>query len=181
MPSFALRFSKSKVPYWAARYSYPGEAKIERDVGLAARNRGCFTKPEFVALCYWKTPRTQSRVDANEAELIEEATRIALSTPYERLRIGTLTLLYGVSWPTASVVLHFAHRDPYPILDFRALWSLGHEKPPAFYTFDFWWEYVQHCRALAKQCGVSMRVLDRALWQFSKENQTQERRHFNEG
>jgi hypothetical protein len=68
-------------------------------------------------------------------------------------------------------MLHFAHRDLYPILDFRALWSLGHEKPPAFYTFDFWWEYVQSCRARAKECGVSMRVLDRALWQFSKENQ----------
>jgi len=181
MPSFALRFSKSKVPYWAARYSYPGKAEIERDIGLATRNRGHFTKPEFVALCYWKTPRTRSRVNANSAALIKDVTKIALSTSHERLRIGVLTLLHGVSWPTASVVLHFTHRDPYPILDFRALWSLGVKKKPAFYTFDFWWEYVQFCRTLACECGVSIRVLDRALWQFSKENQTQERRHFNEG
>ncbi|MBE3100126.1 MAG: hypothetical protein IMZ44_23655 [Planctomycetes bacterium] len=170
-PSFRLRFARTAVSAWAARYSFPGEDRIAKEVGPAAKKRGYFTKPEFVELCYWKSPRTQSRVDTNSAELIQDATRIALSTPHERLRIGVPRLLYGVSWPTASVVLHFAHRDPYPILDFRALWSLGYEKPPAFYTFDFWWEYVQFCRALAKECGVSMRVLDRALWQFSKERQ----------
>lgn len=170
MVSFSLRFAKSDVNQLASRYSYAGESGIEK-IGQGVKRRGHFTKPEFLALCYWKSPRTQSRVDANPAALVHDTTRIALSTPHERLRVGVLTQLQGVSWPTASVVLHFAHRDPYPILDFRALWSLGHEKPPVFHTFDFWWEYVQYCRSLAKQCEVSMRVLDRALWQFSKENQ----------
>ena len=88
----------------------------------------------------------------------------------ERLRIGALRCLSGVEWPTASVLLHLAHKEHYPILDFRALWSLGFDKPPA-YTFDFWKKYVQTCRRLAKQQGVDMRTLDRALWQYSKENQ----------
>jgi hypothetical protein len=74
--------------------------------------------------------------------------------------------LHGVSWPTASVFLHFAGRDRYPILDYRALWSLGIEKPIA-YTFDFWWHYTLFCRKLADEAYVSMRTLDRALWQFS--------------
>ena len=171
MPSFVLKFRKVDIHKWASRYSYAGEHHIEKKIGPAAKNRGYFTKPEFLTLCYWKSPRTQSRVNANSAALIKDATRIALSTPHERLRIGALTLLYGVSWPTASTVLHFAHRDPYPIIDFRALWSLGHEERPTFYTFDFWWEYVTTCRALAKECGLSMRLLDQALWQYSKENQ----------
>jgi hypothetical protein len=171
MASLSLQFAKSDVGRIADRYSYPGEERIGKVVGPTAKRRGYFTKPEFLALCHWKTPRTQSRVDSNSAALIEESTRIALSTPHERLRIGVLLLLHGVSWPTASVVLHFAHRDPYPILDYRALWSLGIVKKPAFYTFDFWWKYVQFCRELAKECRVSMRVLDQALWQFSKDNQ----------
>ena len=58
----------------------------------------------------------------------------------------------------------------YPIIDYRALWSLGVTDPPP-YTFDFWWAYTEHCRALAKKYRASMRVLDRALWQYSKENQ----------
>jgi len=31
-----------------------------------------------------------------------------------------------------------------------------------YYSFSFWRDYVQACRALAAQCGVSMRDLDRA-------------------
>jgi hypothetical protein len=72
------------------------------------------------------------------------------------------------------VLLHFGHTDPYPILDFRALWSLGVDVPAdahGFYDFPLWWEYTKFCRDLADACGVPMRVLDRALWRYSKENQ----------
>ena len=74
--------------------------------------------------------------------------------------------------PTASVLLHLAHRDPYPILDVRAIWSLGVEKQPSSYSFEFWWAYTAKCRSLAMEAGIPMRVLDRALWQFSRENQS---------
>lgn len=171
MPKFKLRFDEALISELSNRYTYPLENEMIDEIGPRAKKRGYFTKEEFKTLCRWKTQRSKSRVDSNPAGFIEEATRIALSTPFEELRIGVLTLLHGVSWPTASVVLHFAHKDPYPIIDFRALWSLGIENRPQFYTFDYWWKYVQACRELAKRCAVSMRDLDRALWQFSKENQ----------
>ena len=94
-----------------------------------------------------------------------------MCSPSDRLRIEVLTLLNGVSWPTASVLLHVGHADRDPILDFRALWSLGVEGLPNQYTFPIWWSYVQVCRELAASAAVSMRTLDRALWQFSKEHQ----------
>ena len=103
-------------------------------------------------------------------EFIRDVTGTALSTNNERLRIEVLTLLSGVNWPTASVLLHFGHTEPYPILDFRALWSLGLQ-PPSQYNFEFWWAHTQFCRKLATRCKVSMRTLDQALWQFSKSNQ----------
>jgi hypothetical protein len=80
-----------------------------------------------------------------------------------------LRYLRGVNWPTASVLLHFGTRNRYPILDFRALWSLGNDKRPTSYTFEYWWAYTEACRRLAKEAGVTMRELDRALWQYSKE------------
>jgi hypothetical protein len=40
-----------------------------------------------------------------------------------------------------------------------------------YYDFDLWWCYVCTCREIAAQAGVDMRTLDRALWQYSKENQ----------
>lgn len=108
---------------------------------------------------------------SNTEEFVREVTKVAFSTHEERLRIGIFTLLRGVSWPTASVLLHFASPDLYPILDFRALWSLGVKKPPSVYTFEFWDAYVSATRRIASEYGVKLRQLDRALWQYSKETQ----------
>lgn len=71
----------------------------------------------------------------------------------------------------ASVLLHFFHTDPYPIIDYRALWSLSLEQTYSYYTFGAWWRYVEACRRFSREAGVDMRTLDRALWQFSNENQ----------
>jgi hypothetical protein len=101
---------------------------------------------------------------------VEETTRLALAANNEELKIGTLRILAGVAWPTASVILHLCDRAPYPILDVRALWSLGYRRPPA-YNFDFWWEYTRFTRDMARRTRCTMREVDRALWQYSKENQ----------
>jgi hypothetical protein len=170
---FKLRFPTQDIAHWAARYSYPGEDRIVRRVAPAARARGYLRQSEFLEVCKWKTPRSQSRCATNPADTIREATRLALHTADERLKIGILRVLTGVEWPTASVILHFCDHRPYPILDYRALWSLGHPNPPTTYTFDFWWEYTQFTRHLADNSGHSMRDLDRALWQYSKERQRQ--------
>ncbi len=170
VPVFRLRFPIAEVPKRAAAYSYADDAEVEA-IGGTARMRGFYTRDEFLTVARWKTPRSQSRCARNSEALMEETTAAALRASDERLRIGALMLLDGVSMPTASVLLHLAHTDPYPIIDSRALWSLGIEKPPATYSFEFWQEYTRTCRSLAKQARVSMRTLDRALWQFSKERQ----------
>lgn len=170
VPEFELRFPLSKVPFWAARYRYADDAAVEA-IGVVARRRGWYTRDEFLVVTHWKTPRSKSRCERNEASAVEAITALALSTPDERLRSEALTGLQGVGFPTASVLLHLAHRDRYPILDYRALWSLGVETPPSPYAFDFWWAYTEACRSLAAEAGVSMRTLDRALWQYSKEHQ----------
>lgn len=166
---FKLRFSPTKIDYWASRYSYPGDDAIEL-LGQRIRSRGYLRRDEFLRLCNWKSPRTQPRCEENTAKLIESVTRVAMRERNEELRIKVLTLLRGVSWPTASVVLHFGSRQRYPILDFRALWSVRVQVPSA-YGFELWWPYVRFTRTLARTHGVSMRTLDRALWQYSKENQ----------
>jgi hypothetical protein len=38
-------------------------------------------------------------------------------------------------------------------------------------SFEFWWAYVECCRHLAAQAGVSVRELDKALWSYSEANQ----------
>jgi hypothetical protein len=165
-----LRCHPADLRGLAERSDWSDDAPVEQAIGPRTRAAGYLTREDFVALCAWKTPRSRPRVAANDTTFVEAVTRTALSTPSERLRIEVLTLLDGVSWPTASVILHFAHRDPYPILDYRALWTAGLDAPLS-YGFPLWAAYTAFCRELAQAQGLTMRQLDRALWQFSKENQ----------
>lgn len=128
------------------------------------------TKDDLVTIGTWKSPRIRPRLLSNDDALVREATRIALSTGHEALRLHVLLALRGVGWPVASVILHLFHPDAYPILDFRALWSASSDVPKS-YTFDFWRSYTAFCRELATDSGVSMRDLDMAMWQYSKEKE----------
>jgi hypothetical protein len=68
----------------------------------------------------------------------------------------------------ASVVLHFALPARYPVWDVRvraALGGLGRRRPfPP--TSAGWVAYAACLRALARRHRVSLRTLDKALWQL---------------
>lgn len=162
------KFPLSEIPHWATHYGDPADDLDVEQAGAAARVRGWLTLEELKTLAYWKSARIAGHIARNTQAEVEEVTRFALSTASERLRIESLTLLRGVGWPMASVILHFCHREPYPILDFRALWSLGAEEPASGYNGAFWQQYTATCRGLAGEAGCSLRELDRALWGFSK-------------
>ncbi len=176
VPNFSLRFNISQIPTLAAKYvaskEYTNTSEVEIESKIAPRTQrtGYFTAEDFFIVCKWKSPRTLQQCKLNSPDYIKTVTQAALSSSQEQFRIESLTLLRGVSWPTASVLLHFGSKNPYLILDFRALWSLQ-TAVPKVYDFPFWWSYTVYCRNLAEKASVNMRTLDRALWQFSKDNQ----------
>jgi hypothetical protein len=167
-----MRFPGAQIKHWADRYSYPDDDSPMVALGRKARARGHLDRESFLQLAHWKAPRIVPRCSTNETSLIDEVTRMSFSAKAEQLRIGALLLLNGVGYPMASVILHFCHKDSYPILDFRALWSLGTDEPND-YKFNFWFEYARFCRETAAAHQVDMRTFDRALWQFSKEKQVE--------
>ncbi len=171
-----LRFSEEEIASWADKYDYSlleTELKRLKDLERAippAKKCGFLTLDQLRAVARWKSPRSAGRIEGNKDDYVRTITRFAFQTDNERARIEVLTLLDGVKWPTASVILHFFHAEKYPILDFRALWSVGAEVPSQ-YSFGFWWKYVEYCRAIADGTGHDMRTLDMALWAYSKEKQ----------
>jgi hypothetical protein len=166
--SFSLRFDPSEIEALAARFPPTDDGPAAR-AGAAAGRHGRYTAREFLIVCSWKTPRSRPLVAANSPTEIERATRRALTAGVaEGERMESLLRLRGVGVPTASVLLHFADPGAYPILDVRALDSLG-VTGRSTYPVDFWVAYLDACRSLASRCGVSLRTLDKALWQHSKE------------
>src|SRR5262249_17180441 len=147
VPRFRLRIPEDQLSVWASRFSDSSETAIEKRITPAARDRGYLERDEFLELCRWKTPRSRPRCEANSEVFVREVTRTAFSTRPDELKIRVLLLLAGVSWPTASVILHFCDEQPYPILDVRALWSVGVRQTPT-YTFSFWWQYTCFVRKI---------------------------------
>jgi len=164
---FSLQFDARDIADVARRYAYATDHRAV-EAGRRARKRGYYTKPEFMIVCRWKSPRSSGRAEANPTAAIHRATRIALGVEDEATRIQALTDLQGVGVPVASTLLYFAFPRRYPILDWRALASLGH-KPRSTYSISFWLGYLDACRRIARENHVSIRTLDKALWQHSRE------------
>jgi hypothetical protein len=146
MPEFVLQFPLDRVREYAGRYAYEDDTAVLA-IGRGARERGYYTLDEFVTVCPWKTPRSAPLVALDTAQAVEAATRTALrAAATERERMKALRFLNGVDWATASVFLHLAYPERYPILDVRALHALGVEAPAA-YSFRYWDAYVSPRRS----------------------------------
>ena len=101
----------------------------------------------------------------------------------ERFKIEVLTMLDGVGYRVASTILHFRFPDDYTIMDWRAWESLqdkkitrdesaGYKLEPKYNIkddFEHWMTYLAVCRNICKREKCSLRELDKALWQYSKE------------
>jgi hypothetical protein len=148
------------------------EEQLTQIIAPAARSRGYFKKDELLVLCDWKTNgRACKRCNDNSEEFVEDVTRLVFTASNEQLRIEGPTLLKGVKFPTASTVLHFAFESIYPIMDRRALSSVCNRiinDVAKWYTFERWISYAKYCQKIVKDCGVSMRHLDKALWAYDK-------------
>ena len=165
-----LRFNENELIEYANRYQYETD-DILSNLSISVKQKKYLTRDEFIKICAWKTPRSKPKVASNQKEYIEEITKISLTTESDQLRIEVLTLLNGVSWPTASTILHFCHNKEFPIIDFRALYSLGFDAIPNKYDYPFWKKYTKYCRSLSDKLKLDLRTIDRGLWQYSKENQ----------
>ncbi|MSP67602.1 MAG: hypothetical protein EXQ96_05815 [Alphaproteobacteria bacterium] len=141
------------------------------DPALEAGSRikgGEFSRANLKIIFKWKTNgRGIRRLCANTDEQIVDALQLATRAKTERSAIAVLVGLYGVAVPVASAILTAIDPERYTIIDFRALEALGVRVPTP--SIDFYLEYIACCRDLASRYGVSLRDLDRALWQWSKE------------
>jgi hypothetical protein len=167
MPEFRLQFPPAEIEILASRFGPTDDARLLA-VGSGVRARGYYTRGEFMEVCAWKTVRSRPKVARNSERVVTEATRMAFATGDEAARMVALLSLEGVGVPTASTLLYCVFPDDYPILDVRALESLG-VVPRSQYPVSFWLAYLAACRRLALRHGVSIRTLDKALWQHSKE------------
>ena len=164
-----LRFPETEIHQWSERYNSGSTEAYFAQIRSKVQEQGYLDKELLKRIARWKSPRRAGLIERNDDDYVKEITSWSFGATNERARIRVLRLLDGVGWPTASAILHLFHKNPYPILDFRALWSIGLDTYR--YSSSFWSDYTHFCRDVASRNQASMRTLDKALWQYSKENQ----------
>jgi len=164
---FALQFASSEVDALAERYSY-AQDNDALDAGRRIAS-GDYSRENLTTIAKWKSPRPARFIEENTDNDIAVALQFAsASTTPEAMAVAVLTALRGVGIPMASAILTAINPERYTVQDFRALESLGIKNWPD--SFVFYVAYLEACRELAARHGKSLRTLDRALWQWSKEH-----------
>lgn len=169
-----MRMTKDILVEYAERYDRRyrrQDSKVEADMKRLLRRQRYLTRKELIKIGRWKSPRAIHHYESreNDERMVRAVTKFSFSADSERARIQSLLVLKGVNWPLASTILHFAFPDVYPIMDFRVIESLGWDRP-ASYTFDFWEKYWREIRKMARRCRQPIRDIEKALWQYNKEN-----------
>jgi thermostable 8-oxoguanine DNA glycosylase len=168
--TFKFRGAIAELSAYAARYAFADDSVVV-DRGQRCRSLGRIELDDLRVFARWKSARIGRKIERNPLDLIEAVSQGVFSLDHPQVRIELLCMLHGVGYPFASTILHMTFPEEFALIDYRALWSLGVEAPPSTYQYDFYSGYSRACADLAQRVGVSMRDLDRALWQYSKEQQ----------
>jgi hypothetical protein len=163
---FKLQFPPKRIRQYAEQYTFEDDTKAL--VAGQRISRGECTGANLQIIFEWKSKgRGRSRIRNNSESDIAEALRIAATAEGERAAISVLLGLNGVDVPVASAILTAINPQKYTIIDFRALKSLGADTPDR--SVNYYLQYLSVCREIAQRFGVTLRELDRALWQWSWE------------
>ncbi|MDD3102305.1 MAG: hypothetical protein PHE59_04140 [Patescibacteria group bacterium] len=169
-----VKITKESIKEYAEKYDQrhkgTSDEIIEKEIKKWLAKNRYLNREQFIKIGLWKSKRPKKKYENNDDLTVRKITRFSFATNDEQARIKFLLLLNGVAFPVASAILHFAFPDKYPILDFRAIWSLGWKQPKS-YTFDFWQKYCNEMEKISKKTGESIRTIDKAFWEYSKENQ----------
>jgi len=167
---------KNFIEKYSNRYQY-GDLSSEKAIFDSIKQYKEFLDVKILyQIVSWKSPRSKNKVKNNTKTFIKEVTEKSFSSKDERFIIEALTLLQGVKYAVASAILFFRYPTKYTIIDYRAWWTLqkaGYikEKFPGVIRYKHWEKYLNICRKISGNEGCTLRKLDKALWQYSKENQ----------
>lgn len=175
------------ITKYSQRYQYnylDKNSKLEEEIRAVMRRKPAYiTRDLLYKIVNWKAPRIRGRVKLNREDLVKEVTRNSFASKNEQFRVEVLTLLKGVKYRAATTILHFRFPRRYTIMDYRAWESLqdarltrgerdGFKIDKCYKIkddFEHWMTYLTVCRNICKREGCSLRDLDKALWQYSKE------------
>jgi hypothetical protein len=152
------------------------ELLLEKELP-GSRAKGYLTRSVFLDIARWKSPRPRRLHEANSPMVIRAATRASFDASSDSAAVEPLCTLKGVRLRTASALLQWMRPDRFPILDVRVVNSLGEAPPNNWEETAFYTRIADGIRTIAKELGVDLRTLDRALWALDKKRSKGSKNH----
>jgi len=138
------------------------------------RSKGYLTKPTFISIINWKSPRVRPIFEKHDYRIYKKGIIRCLSVPDDE-KLPVLMELDGIGAPIGSTILHFIYPEKFPIMDVRtceALFDLGYIKSKSRDEK----RYPMFQKAILdiqKQCNkYSLRQIDKALFAYNKLSKT---------
>lgn len=168
-PRFVYSIDSSEIPTLLDEYRAEMSseaAALESGKRIVA---GDYSLENLQPVVAWKASRALGHVGQNTADELEEALSFVVNGISDRASIALLMGLNGVRAPMASAILTAIDPERFTVVDRLALKSL--KQPRSDLTPSFYVAYLKFCRTTAQQQGLSLRDLDRALWQYSNRSE----------
>jgi thermostable 8-oxoguanine DNA glycosylase len=142
------------------------------------KQRAYFDKPEFLEMCSWKSPRPRHLYQSNSSADIRRVSIKLFAAECEKQKVELLTSLKGVGVPTASAILTLTDPQDYGVIDIR-VWQLLYQygavatRPSGVgFSTENWLEFLERLRYWARKFNVTVRDVERALFEHHKEHQS---------
>ena len=139
------------------------------------KRQAYFTKPEFIEMCGWKSPRPRHLYESNTSAEVRRVSAEVFAANCERRKLELLTSLKGVGVPTASAILTLTDPQAYGVIDIR-VWQLLYQfgvvatrRSGVGFSCDDWIEFLERLRGWARRFNVTVRDVERALFDHHKE------------
>jgi thermostable 8-oxoguanine DNA glycosylase len=127
---------------------------------------------EFYSIVIWKSNRSKTLVKKGlgTVKAIEQLTREIYLEDNLVKKVDQLVKIKGIGYPIASAILSVCYPDDFTVVDYRAKATLKRlnqriQGDPTSET-NAYLDYVTKCRAFAKECNISLRILDKYLWGY---------------
>ncbi len=128
-------------------------------------------------MCSWKSPRPRHLYQMNSSAVIRRVSIKVFAAKCERRRIELLTSLKGVGVPTASAILTLTDPQDYGVINIR-VWQLLYQygavatRPSGVgFSCENWLEFLERLRYWARKFNVTVRDVERALFEHHRDNQ----------
>ena len=163
------------IEKWSLKFD-AGPRGEERYLGLISkvnaeiRAKGYLTKPTFIEIVNWKSPRVRPIFEKGDFRIYKKGIVKCLSLKDDD-KLPSLMELPGIGAPIGSTILHFIFPDRFPIMDVRtceALYGLGYiqskardeKRYPAFRGAIL--------EIQKRHCRYTLRQIDKALFAYNK-------------